>query len=148
MHRDTGSDRLQTIERGQVDLRHVRNGPAQVRDGRHGVHFFERAGGELIFVERERVLLKRPTVLGHQLQRRLIVRGRRASLETPCGREFADAREPEHVIAKSGERVVHALFQDRDIRGRVLRKKVDAQAAGHLVFAMQRQESVIHGPGI
>ncbi len=62
MNGDARAEGFETVDGFAVDVRDVRDGPSQVCDGRHGINLFEGRGGELIFGERETVLLERPTV--------------------------------------------------------------------------------------
>ena len=91
VHGDARADRLEPVDRRQIDARHVRHGPAQRRNRRRLVDGFERVGCQLVFGRREAVLLERPALFGDQLERRFVVGGRRVAEKRPAAGELADA---------------------------------------------------------
>ena len=121
VHGDARAHGFQTIDGRPVDARHMRQRPAQIANRCFCIYFLERGCCELIFSQRQRVLLKCPSVFGNELKRRLIIRWTAASSQTPLGRELANAGSPDHVIAEIREGIQQALLQNRNIRPRVLR---------------------------
>src|SRR5262245_33369381 len=85
MDGDPGANCLQAIDRCLVDLRHVSGRPAQVGDRNRVVHRLERAGDELVFEQRQAVLLEGPAALRHDGQRVDEVGGERIAEQRPAG---------------------------------------------------------------
>ena len=90
MDGNAGADCFQAIDRHQVDLWHVGHRPAQVGDRNRLIDCLERAGRELIFKQRQTVLLESPAALRNDAQRVDEVGWERIAEQWPARGELSD----------------------------------------------------------
>ena len=133
-----------------IDVRNVRDGPAQIRDRRHRVHLFKRRGSQLILGQRKAVLLESPAIFGDQLQCRL--------RNWPAASLFRTAATPWRTrrfrrCAACRRQTIERIAEDVRVNigtsgwVSMLRKNI-SQPRRHFLLVVQRQECIVHAERI
>ena len=99
----------------------------------------EHAGGELVFQQRQAVLLEGPAALRDDTQGVDVVGRELRGEQRPIRGELPDPGTADHVIAEITERVEHPLGGQRNVRILVHAEEEDAHAHRYLAFIIKRR---------
>ena len=108
----------------------------------------EHAGSELVFQQRQAVLLEGPAALRDNTQRVDIVGRELRGEQRPIRGELPNPGTADHVVAEIAERVDYPLAGQRNVRICVHAQEEDSHAHRYPAFVIKREERVVGDDGV